>query len=117
LIFPKNFATIPIKEKNQPKQKKRTRAKGGIKMGYQLKEGESHIVHCFECKEAFELTKEHEQNYISSSLCPKCFNKAMAEMHSEMDIYLNKIVKTLGDILKDINAINNDIKKILEGGK
>ena len=86
-------------------------------MGYQLKEGESHVVHCFECKEAFELTKEHEQNYVDSSLCPKCFNKAMAEMHSEMDIYLNKIVKTFGDILKDINAINNDIKKILEGGK
>ncbi len=86
-------------------------------MGYQLKEGESHMVHCFECKEAFELTKEHEQNYISSSLCPKCFNKAMEESFKEVDYYLDKIVTTLGLIVKDIQAINNDIKKILEGGK
>jgi len=86
-------------------------------MGYQLKKGESHVVHCFECKEAFELTKEHEQNYISSSLCPKCFNKAMAAAYNEVDYYLDKIVTTLGLIVKDIQAINNDIKKILEGGK
>ncbi len=86
-------------------------------MGYQLKEGESHMVHCFECKEAFELTKEHEQNYISSSLCPKCFNNAMAEAFKEADYYLDKIVTILGKIVKDIQGINNDIKKILEWGK
>lgn len=86
-------------------------------MAYQLKKGESHVVHCFECKEAFELTKKHEQNYVNSSLCPKCFDKAMAAMYNDVDFYLNKIISTLTGIVKDINAINNDIKKILEGGK
>jgi hypothetical protein len=41
----------------------------------------------------------------------------MAAMYSDVDFYLNKIISTLTGIVKDINAINNDIKKILEGGK
>lgn len=86
-------------------------------MGYQLKKGESHVVHCFECKEEFELTPDFEKDYINSSLCPKCFDKAMEESFKEVDYYLDKIVTTLGKIVKDIQGINNDIKKILEGGK
>lgn len=82
-----------------------------------MKEGESLVVHCYECKEPFELTPKHENAYISSSLCPKCYEKAMEEAYSDVDYYLNKIVTTLGLIVKDIEAINNDIKKILEGGK
>lgn len=91
-------------------------------MGYQLKEGESHMVHCFECKEAFELTSEHEKNYIDSSMCPVCFNKAMEFLHGgPIEYYQQKIMKSLDMIIEDIKGINQCIQDILDehkkGGK
>jgi hypothetical protein len=34
---------------------------------------------CFECKESFRMTKDHEKVWSITGLCPKCYAEAMAE--------------------------------------
>lgn len=87
-------------------------------MAYQLKEGESHVEHCFECKEAFELTPEHEQYYADSSLCPACYEKAMITLHGgDLEYYHTKMLESLDKIVADIKGINECIKIICEDYK
>ena len=87
-------------------------------MAYMMKKEESHVSveHCFECKEAFILTPEHQDNYIASSLCPKCFNNAMEQLHStDIEDLIIKIIRQLDEIGNQITEINNELKKIAEG--
>lgn len=51
--------------------------------------------HCYECKEAFKLTKEHEFGYRSSGLCPSCYRKAMEYFHKEptIDDFMSVLIK------------------------
>jgi superfamily II helicase len=85
-------------------------------MGYQLKEHESHVSveHCYRCKNAFTLTPAHQQNYIDSSLCPKCYNEAM-ESGTDVEFFAEKVFNQLDVIIKEINEINKTLKEL--GGK
>ena len=73
------------------------------------------VEHCFECKETFVLTPEHHQNYIDSSLCPKCYDKAMRK-GSDVEFYAEKVSIQLDEIIKEIAEINKILQEIV-GGK
>ena len=55
----------------------------------------NNIEHCYECKEPFELTKEHEFTYRSSGLCPKCYRVAMEYFHKDptSDDFMSVLMK------------------------
>jgi superfamily II helicase len=86
-------------------------------MGYQMQAEESHVSveHCFECKETFVLTPEHHQNYIDSSLCQECYDKAMRK-GSDVEFYAEKVSIQLDEIIKEIAEINKILQEIV-GGK
>jgi hypothetical protein len=46
---------------------------------------------CFQCKEKFEAPSTHLQAWTDSGLCPKCYGKAMEELHNPSVGFLKEI--------------------------
>ena len=66
--------------------------------------------HCFECKERFELTESHRQDYLNSGLCPNCYGKAMDYPRDT----LVEILEVDKAILENIKLANVSLLKLLK---
>lgn len=61
---------------------------------------------CFECGGKFDLVEGHHNNYYSSGLCPKCWDKALEESSSSkasIEARLDIIISILTSIKEDLS--------------
>jgi len=66
-------------------------------------------VNCFECGEKFILEDGYDVIYNTSSLCPKCYDKAMAELfnpNAGIEAKMAQVVTLLEEIRDELRRIS-----------